>query len=97
MKTDGGWVSVSEAARLYGKSRKWVYDQIERYQIGTERQGNRTRLRLVDLITHRGKPPTSAPGNNENHAEHSQKITPEKHTPRCPAQAREWVSTPAHR
>ena len=77
MKTDGGWVSVSEAARLYGKSRKWVYDQIERYQIGTERQGNRTRLRLVDLITHRGEPPTSAPGNNENHAEHSQKITPE--------------------
>ena len=47
MNTDGGWITVSEAARLYGKSRKWVYDQIKRHQIGTEKTANRTRLRLV--------------------------------------------------
>ena len=54
MKTDAGWVSVSEVARLYGKSRKWVYDQIDRYQISTEKEENWTRLRLVDLIAASG-------------------------------------------
>ena len=77
MKTDGGWVSVSEAARLYGKSRKWVYDQIKRYQIGTEKTGNRTRLRLVDLIAHRGEPEKGALGDTAAHTENSQKNTPE--------------------
>ena len=48
MKTDGGWVSISECARLYGRHRKWVYDQIKRYGIETHKEGNRTRLRLVD-------------------------------------------------
>ena len=77
MKTDGGWLSVSEAARLYGKSRKWVYDQIKQHGIETQKEGNRTRLRLVDLIQHRGEPQGSAHGNSETHAEHSQKITPD--------------------
>ena len=79
MKTDGGWISVSEAARIYGKSRKWVYDQIKRYQIGTEKTENQTRLRLVDLIAHRGEPQNGAPGNTETHTEQSQKITPHTH------------------
>ena len=77
MKTDGGWISVSECARLYGKFRKWVYDQIERYQIETQKEGNRTRLRLVDLIAHREEPPNGAPAHTATHTEHSQKITPE--------------------
>ena len=77
IKTDGGWINVSEAARIYGKSRKWVYDQIKRYQIGTEKTENQTRLRLVDLIAHRGEPQNGAPGNTETHTEQSQKITPE--------------------
>ena len=50
MKTDGGWVSISEAARLYGKSRKWVSNQISAYDIETRKEGNQTRFRLVDLI-----------------------------------------------
>ena len=77
MKTDGGWVSISECARLYGKHRKWIYDQIERYGIETHKDGNRTRLRLVDLIAHRGEPPNGAPGNSATHTEHSQKNTPD--------------------
>ena len=76
MKTDGGWVSISDCARLYGRHRKWVYDQIKRYEIETRKENNRTCLRLVDLIAHRGEPPTSAPSNNGNHAEESQEITP---------------------
>ena len=76
MKTDGGWISVSEAAGLYDKSRKWVYDQIKRYGIETHKEGNRTRVRLVDLIQHRGEPPNGAPAPTVNHTEESQKITP---------------------
>ena len=56
MKMDAGGLSVSEVARLYGKPWKWVYDQIDRYQISIEKEENRTRLRLVDLIAHRGEP-----------------------------------------
>ena len=78
MQTDGGWISVSEAARLYGKSRKWVYDQLKQYGLETQKEGNRTRLRLVDLIQHRGEPQAGAPGDSVNHTEDSQKITPEK-------------------
>ena len=77
MNTDGGWISISEAAQIYGKSRKWVYDQIKRYQIGTEKTENRTRLRLVDLIAHRGEPQNGAPSNSATHTEKAQKITPE--------------------
>ena len=77
MKTDGGWVSISECARLYGRHRKWVYDQIKRYGIETHKEGNRTRLRLVDLIQHRGEPQNGAPAHNETHTEEAQKITPE--------------------
>ncbi len=50
-----------------------AYDQIQRYQIGIEKIENRTRLRLVDLIAHRGEPShNGAP----THTENSQKITP---------------------
>ena len=55
MKTDGGWVSISEAARLYGKSRKWVSNQLSTYDIETQKEGNQTRFRLVDLIAHRAR------------------------------------------
>ena len=54
MKTDGGWISVLEAARLYNKSRKWIYDQISQYGLETQKEGSRTPIRLVDLIPHRG-------------------------------------------
>ena len=56
---DGGWVSMSEAARLYGKHRKWVYDQCERYGITRKKSDtdNKVLLPLADLIAHRGEPP----------------------------------------
>ena len=76
MQTDGGWVSISEAAKLYSKSRKWVYDQIERYGLETQKEGNRTRLRLVDLIAQRGEPQGSVLDNSVTHTTESQKITP---------------------
>ena len=75
--TRAGWVSVSEVGRLYGRSRKWVYDQIDRYQISTEKEENRTRFRLVDPIAHRGEPSNGAPQTNGTHSEQGQIITPE--------------------
>ena len=77
MKTDGGWISVTEAARLYRKCRKWVYDQIDKYEIETRKENNRKMLRLVDLIAHRGEPSNGAPSNTATYTEHSQKITPD--------------------
>ena len=77
MKTDGGWVSISEASRLYGKSRKWVSNQISAYDIETQKQGNQTRLRLVDLIAHRGEPQGNGTPPTASHTEQSQKVAPE--------------------
>ena len=57
-------------------SRKWVYDQIDRYQIRAEKAENRTRLRLVDPIAHRGEPSNGAPQPSETHTEQGQIITP---------------------
>ena len=54
MRTDGDWISISEAARLYDKSRKWIYDQISQYGLETQKEGNKTRIRLVHLSPHRG-------------------------------------------
>ena len=77
MKTDGGWVSISEAARLYGKSRKWVSNQISACGIETQKQGNQTRFRLVDLIAHRGEPQGDGTPPTASHTEQSQKVAPE--------------------
>ena len=77
MKTDGGWVSISEASRLYGKSRKWVSNQISAYDIETQKQGNQTRFRLVDLIAHRGEPEGNGTTPTASHTEQSQKVAPE--------------------
>ena len=76
MKTDGGWVSISEASRLYGRHRKWVSDQIERYNIETRKRGNQKQLRLTELIRHRGEPQGDATASNENHTENPQIIAP---------------------
>ena len=56
MKTDGGWISISEASRLYQKDRKWVSNQINAYNLETRKRGNQKQLRLTDLISHRGEP-----------------------------------------
>ena len=77
MKTDGGWVSISEAARLYGKSRKWVSNQISTYEIETQKHGNRTRFRLVDLVAQRGEPEGNGTRATASPTEQSQKVTPE--------------------
>ena len=77
MKTDGGWVSISEAARLYGKSRKWVSNQISVYDIETRKEGNQTRFRLVDLIAQRGEPEENGTAPTGTPAGQSQKVAPE--------------------
>ena len=77
MKTDGGWVSISEAARLYGKSRKWVSNQVSAYDIETQKHGNQTRFRLVDLVAQRGEPEGNGIRPTESPTEQSQKVAPE--------------------
>ena len=77
MKTDGGWVSISEAARLYGKSRKWVSNQVSAYDIETQKHGNQTRFRLVDLVAQRGEPEGNGTRPTESPTEQSQKVAPE--------------------
>ena len=77
MKTDGGWVSISEAARLYGKSRKWVSNQISTYDIETQKEGNQTRFRLVYLIAHRGEPQGDGTTPTASPTQKSQKVAPE--------------------
>ena len=76
MKTDGGWISISEAARLYGRSRKWVSNQVSTYSIETKKQGNQTQLRLVDLIQHRGEPRGGGTSRTGSPAKKSQKVAP---------------------
>ena len=53
------------------------YDQIDRYQISTEKEENWTRLGLVDFIAHRGEPSNGAPQTSGTHSEQGQIITPE--------------------
>jgi len=55
---EAGKVSISEAARMYDKSRKWVYDQLKKHNISTEKEkdGNERTFPLVDLIAHKGEP-----------------------------------------
>lgn len=78
--SDAGKVSISEAARMYGKSRKWVYDQIKKHGIIAEKSidGNVRCFQLVDLIAHRGEPKNngSAPTGTGNSVE-VRTITPE--------------------
>ena len=77
MKTDGGWISISEAARLYGKSRKWVSNQVSAYGIETRKHGNQTRFRLTDLIAQKGEPPGNGTAPIGTPCEKSQKVAPE--------------------
>lgn len=61
---------VLEAAQLYSKSQKWVSNQVKTYE-------NQTRLRLADLIAHRGDPPGTGTSPSESLSEKSQKVAPE--------------------
>ena len=61
---DGGWHSMAQVARLYGRSWKWVQNQVKRHNISTEKRGNQRVLRLVDFIAQMGEPPTN--GTNES-------------------------------
>ena len=84
---DAGWVSISECARLYGKHRKWVYDQIERHGITTKKSDtdNKVLLQLADMIAHRGEPPNSgAPAPVASDSPQEQIITPEATPPETP-------------
>ena len=54
----GHWVNVSECARLYGRSRKWVDNRLKKHNISTEQPADSTykRFQLVDFIAHCGEP-----------------------------------------
>ena len=77
MKTNGGWINISQAARLYSKDRKWVSNQLQRYNIETRKEGNQTQFRLTDLIQHRGEPPGNGTSPTRTPTEKSQKVAPE--------------------
>ena len=74
METDGGWISISEASRLYQKDRKWVSNQINAYGLETRKRGNQKQLRLTDLIQHRGEPPGNGTSPNGNHTQKSETV-----------------------
>ena len=74
------FIEMEEAARIYGKHRKWVYDQVDRYGITTKKPDtcNKVLLQLTDLIAHRGEPPSNGtPATVENHTPESQILTVE--------------------
>ena len=77
METDGGWISISEASRLYGKDRKWVSNQINAYNLETRKRGNQKQLRLTDLIQHRGEPPGNGTSPNGNPTQKSETVSDE--------------------
>ena len=74
METDGGWISISEASRLYQKDRKWVSNQINAYNLETRKRGIQKQLRLTDLISHRGEPDGNGTAPNESHAQKSETV-----------------------
>ena len=57
----GHWVNVSECARMYGRSRKWVDNRLKKHNISTEQTPDSTykRFQLVDFIAHCGEPATN--------------------------------------
>ena len=74
METDGGWISISEASRLYQKDRKWVSNQISAYDLETRKRGNQKQLRLTDLISHRGEPDGNGTSHNGSPAQKSETV-----------------------
>ena len=74
METDGGWISISEASRLYQKDRKWVSNQINAYNLETRKRGNQKQLRLTDLISHRGEPDGNGTSLNGSPAQKSETV-----------------------
>lgn len=74
MKTDGGWISISEASRLYRKDRKWVSNQVNVYDLETRKVGNQRQLRLTDIIAHRGEPPGNGTSPNGNPTQKSETV-----------------------
>ena len=76
--TDGGWHSMAAVARLYGKSWKWVQNQVKRYNISTETRGNQRVLRLVDFIPQVGEPPANGTETADvSHTDQSETVTSE--------------------
>ena len=77
MKTDGGWISISEASRLYQKDRKWVSNQINAYGLETRKVGNQKQFRLTDMIQHRGEPPSNGTSPKGSLSEKSETVPDE--------------------
>ena len=75
MKTDGGWISISQASRLYQKDRKWVSNQVNTYGLETRKVGNQRQLRLTDMIQHRGEPPGNGTSPNGGPTQKSETVS----------------------
>ena len=52
------WINISQCARMYGRSRKWVDNRVKKHNISTEKSvdGQEKRFQLVDFISHCGEP-----------------------------------------
>ena len=95
---NGGWHSMAEVARLYGKSWKWVQNQVKKHNISTEKRGNQRVLRLVDFIAQMGEPATNGTNKSDvSHNDQSEIITNEAQIESALFKAGESVFTPAHR
>ena len=70
------WVNVSECARLYGRSRKWVDNRIKKHNISTEKSTDSTekRFQLVDFIAHCGEPENNGTTASNNGSEQSSTV-----------------------
>ena len=86
----GHWVNVSECARMYGRSRKWVDNRLQKHNISTEQPADSTekRFQLVDFISHCGEPENNGtPKSTGSHNGSEQSSTPQN-------DKKEQVSTP---
>ena len=73
------WVNVSECARLYGRSRKWVDNRVKKHNISTEKSvdGQEKRFQLVDFIAQCGEPQSNGtPDGTVQHNGSEQDSTP---------------------
>lgn len=64
----GGWHSMADVARMYGRSWKWVQNQVKQHNISTQKRKNQRVLQLADFIGKIGEPPI----NGTNGADSSQ-------------------------
>ena len=84
------WVNISQCARMYERSRKWVDNRIKKHNISTEKAADSTekRFQLVDFISHCGEPENNGTTAPHNGSEQSSTVqNGEKEQVRTPSSA----------